>query len=66
MHYQVRPSNYLVQLFLTLSGRPEENTSNFANVQPYTIISIPDALLNTRICKYAYITPIVIYCDKDR
>ena len=27
MHYQVRPSNYLFQLFLTMLGRPEENSS---------------------------------------
>ena len=37
MHYKGRPSNYLFKLYLTLSGRPEENSSYFSNVQPYTI-----------------------------
>ena len=33
MHYKGRPSNYLFQLFLTLLGRPEENSSYFSNVR---------------------------------
>ena len=31
MHYKVRPSNYLFQIFLKLKGRPEENSSYFSN-----------------------------------
>ena len=38
MHYRVRPSNHLFQLFLTFLGRPEENSSYFSHVQPCTII----------------------------
>ena len=37
MHYKGGPSNYLFQLFLTLQGRPKENSSFFSNVQPCTI-----------------------------
>ena len=51
---KVRPSNYLFQLFLTLYGRAEENSSYFSNVQPCTITCIWDALLNCRICRYTY------------
>ena len=37
MHYKGWPRNYLFQLYLKLKGRPEENSSYFSNVQPYTI-----------------------------
>ena len=43
MHYKVRPSNYLFQLFLTL--RPEENSSYFLNFQPCTITCTLDAFI---------------------
>ena len=33
MHYKGRPSNYLFQLFLTLLGRPDENSNYFSNVR---------------------------------
>ena len=46
MHYKGRPSNYLFQLFLTLLGRPEENSSYFSNVQPCTITCTLDAFIN--------------------
>ena len=42
---KVRPSNYLFQLFLTSSGRPEENSSYFSNVQPCTITCTRDAFI---------------------
>ena len=45
MHYQVRPSNNLFQLFLTLYGTPEENSSYFSNVKPCTIICTLDAFI---------------------
>ena len=45
MHYKERPSNYLFQLFLTLQGRPEENSSYFSNVQPCTIACTLDAFI---------------------
>ena len=45
MHYKGRPSNYLFQLFLTLKGRPEENSSYFSNVQPCTITCTLDAFI---------------------
>ena len=37
LHYKGRPSNHLIQLFLTVQGRPEENSGFFSNVQPCTI-----------------------------
>ena len=43
MHYKGRPSNYLLQLFLKLKGRPEENSSYFSNGQPSTITCTLDA-----------------------
>ena len=55
MHYKGRLSNYLLQLFLTLLGRPEENSSYFSNVQPCTITCTRADLLNTRICRYTCI-----------
>ena len=42
---KVRPSNYLFQLFLTLLGRPEENSSYFSYVQPCTITCTWDAFI---------------------
>ena len=45
MHYKGAPSNYLFQLFIKLKGRPEENSSYFWNVQPYTIICTLDAFI---------------------
>ena len=45
MHYKGRSSNYLFQLFLTLYGRPEENSSYFSNVQPCTITCTLDAFI---------------------
>ena len=51
MHYKVRPSNYLFQLFLTLYGRPEENSSYFSNVQPCVHWV---HLLSDRIRRYTY------------
>ena len=42
---KVRPSNYLFQLFLTLLGRAEENSSYFSNVQPCTITCTWDAFI---------------------
>ena len=42
MHYKGRPSNYLFQLFFTLIGRPEENSSYFSNILPCTITCILD------------------------
>ena len=42
---KVRPSNYLFQLFLTLQGRPEANSSYFSNVQPCTITCTWDAFI---------------------
>ena len=45
MHYQVRPSNYLFQLFFTLYGRPEENRSYFSNVQSCAIKCPRDAFI---------------------
>ena len=53
-HNKVRPSNYLFQLFLTLSGRAEENSSYFSNVQPCTITCTWGAFINNRICRYTY------------
>ena len=43
--YKGRPSNNLFQLFLKLKGRPEENSSYFANVQPCTITCTLDAFI---------------------
>ena len=66
MHFQMRPSNYLFQLFLTLYGRPEKTVAisqMFNHVQLYVHWM---HLLNTRIYRYTYITPTVIYCDQDR
>ena len=45
MHYQVRLSNDLFQLFLTLYGTPEENSNYFSNVQPCKIICTQDAFI---------------------
>ena len=45
MHYKGGPSNYLFQLFLTLSGRPEETSVYFSNVQPCTITCTLDAFI---------------------
>ena len=49
MHYKGGPSNYLFQLFLTLQGRPEENSSYFSNVQPCTITCTLDAFIKVVI-----------------
>ena len=45
MHYKVRHSNCLFQLFLTLQVRPEENSSYFSNIQPCTITCTLDAFI---------------------
>ena len=45
MHYKECPSNYLFHLFLTLYGRPEENSSYFSNVQPCTMTCTLDAFI---------------------
>ena len=70
MDYKGRPSNYLFQLFLSLSGTPEENSSYFSNVQPFLQLHVHWMhLLNNRICRYTYITPtvhILHYCDQNR
>ena len=42
---KVRPSNYFFQLYLTLEGRAEENSSYFSNVQPCTITCTWDAFI---------------------
>ena len=56
MHYKGRLINYLFQLFLKLYGRPEENSSYFSNVQPYTINVLLMHLLNNVINMYTHIS----------
>ena len=66
-HYQVCPSSYLFQFFLTLYGRSEENSSYLIISQMFNHVQLYvhwKHLLNTRICRCSYITPTdYIYCD---
>ena len=51
MHYKGRPSNYLFQLFLTLKGRPKENSGYFSMFNHVQLHVHWMDLLNTRICR---------------
>ena len=64
MLYQVRPSNNLSNSFSHCKVDQKKTISQMLNhVQLYGHLM---HLLNTRICRYAYITPTVIYYDQDR
>ena len=66
MQYQVRPSNYLFQL---LSHCKVDQKKTLANSQMFNHVQLNVHWmhsLNTGICRYTYVTPIVIYCDQDR
>ena len=67
MYYEVCPSNYLFLLFLLLYDRPEEKTvaiSQMVNHVPLHIHWMH--LFNSRICRYTYVLPTVIFGDQNR
>ena len=65
MHYLVRPSNYLFQLFHCKLHVDQKKTVAISQMFNYVQLCVHWMhLLNTRMCRYTYITPTVIYCDK--
>ena len=68
MYYQVCPSNYLFQLFLILYDRPgkTEVISQMLNHVTLHITLHWMHLFNSRIYRYTYVLPTVIFCDQDR
>ena len=67
MYYQVCPSDYLFQLSLSYCKVDQKKTVAISQIFIYVqLYGHWMHLFNTRICRYTYITPTLIFCDKDR
>ena len=67
MHYQVRPSN--TPSFNSFSHLKVDRKKTVAISHMFNHVQLNVHwmhLLNTRICRYTYLKPTVIYCDQDR
>ena len=66
MHYKVRPSNICSNSFSHCKVDQKKTVAFFQMFNHVQLNVHWMHLLNTKICRYTYATPTVIYFDQDR